>query len=116
MSVAMILLPLFVHVALLLGLLLAAMVADRPQPAMESSGHPQGRALCSLLFATLTVLTLVTHKADIIFLVLAWLFVLADAVRGLAPAGRGHRGPELVALVVLALAWAAFALSILLNI
>jgi len=115
MSVAMILLPLFVHVALLLVLLFAALSRRGEEPAIEGP-----RLLPSLLFATLTILALVTRKADVVVLVLAWVFVLAHLVvsfPGAAGAAlREGRLAGLLAALALALGWAWFALHILLNI
>jgi len=115
MSVAMILLPLFVHVALLLGLLVSSLARRGAEPETGA-----GQLLASLLFATLTILTLVTRKADLVFLVLAWVFVAANLAASLPGAAgaalRDGRLAGLLAALALALAWAWFALHILLNI
>lgn len=120
MSVAMILLPLFVHVLIVLVGLFAPLVGRVHRVEPERGTAPQDRALSSLLFATLTMLALATHKADIVFLLLAIVFVLADAVAALpgfaAGPARDARLPRLVALIALAVAWGMFALAILLNI
>ncbi|MFG1300919.1 hypothetical protein V5F49_14095 [Xanthobacter sp. V3C-3] len=111
MSVQMILLPLFVHVALMLAL----MVRDsRAEPA-----RPGTEAVPALLFYTLTALAFFTRKADVAFVVLAWIFVVLSlilALPGLRGARIGERTAGLVRLAVLALMWGLFALAILLNI
>lgn len=96
MPVAVVLLPLFVQVALTFGLLFAMAFARRGD---FNSGrvHPRDIALGQLawtpgtqqisnafrnqfevpvLFYILTVLAIMTRHADVLFVVLAWLFVL----------------------------------------
>lgn len=115
MSVAAVLLPLFVLVAILFVLLLPI----RKEPA--SPGAIDGRSLTlALLFSILTVLALFTHKGDIIFLVLAWIFVATRAF-ALFPALAGSavkagRTMDLVSTLVLAVMWVLFAAAILLNV
>jgi hypothetical protein len=96
MTVRAVLLPLFVEVILTLGLLLWLAVrrrndltsgAVRPaQIALRERHWTQrtqqvGNAFSNqfelpVLFYVLTVLEIITHHADIIFVVLAWIFVL----------------------------------------
>lgn len=111
MSVQMILLPLFVHVALMLALMLRD---SRTEPA-----RPGTETVPALLFYTLTTLAFFTRKADVTFVVLAWIFValsLLLALPGLRGARIGERAAGLARLAVLALMWGLFALAILLNI
>lgn len=113
MTVQMILLPLFVHVALMLAILLRGVARAEPVEGREE-------ALAALLFYTLTVLALFTRKADVLFIVLAWAFVVLRAVavfpQVLSARMPGRSGIVLASLAVLALMWVVFALAILLNI
>lgn len=115
MTVAAVLLPLFVLVAILLVLLLPI----RKEPAAPAA--LDGPSLClALLFFTLTALALFTHKADIAFVVLAWVFVAARLFavfpRIAGSAIKGGRAADLLSTAVLALMWVLFALAILLNV
>lgn len=117
MTVQMILLPLFVHVALMLAMLLRAVRSTE----VTADGLRAG--LAALLFYTLTALALFTRKADVAFVVLAWIFVLlrlAAAFPHLLSArtrgGIGGVSLDLASLAVLALMWVLFAAAILLNI
>ena len=95
MSVQMILLPLFIQVLLTLGL--GALLAVRRRRAFLSGTRYQDIALrepnwlkdalqagysyqnqfeLPLLFYVLTILALLTKQADLVFVVMAWLFVL----------------------------------------
>ncbi|MDI4663099.1 hypothetical protein K9U40_01915 [Xanthobacter autotrophicus] len=115
MSVQMILLPLFVHVAVLL----------RAVKSTEVTADGLRAGLAALLFYALTTLALFTRKADLIFVVLAWIFVLlrmgAAFPHLLSAEARGRislgsSGFDLASLAVLAIMWVLFALAILLNI
>lgn len=115
MSVAAVLLPLFVLVAVLLVALLPR------ERAPEAHGALDNGSLClALLFATLTALALFTRKADLAFVILGWIFVAArvasafPALAGTALPGR--RVIEMGSVLVLALMWVLFALAILLNV
>lgn len=114
MSVQMILLPLFVHVALVLVVLL------RGVRTAEVTADGVRAGLAALLFYTLTTLAMFTHKADVVFVVLAWIFValrLATAFpQLLSPGRRAQVSLDLASLAVLAVMWALFAFAILLNI
>lgn len=113
----MILLPLFVHVALVLAVLLRAVRSTE----VTADGLRAG--LAALLFYTLTALALFTRKADVAFVVLAWIFVLLRIAAGFpqllsARARGGVAGVslDLASLAVLTLMWVLFAVAILLNI
>lgn len=118
MSVQMILLPLFVHVALVLAVLL------RAARSSEVTADGLRAGLAALLFYTLTTLAFFTRKADIVFVVLAWIFVLlrlAAAFPQLLSAQArsrvsSHVSLDLASLAVLAVMWVLFALAILINI
>jgi len=97
MSIQAILLPLFVEVALTLGLLLWLAVLRRKdivggavhhsQIALREPNWPVRTlqvAYCfsnqfelPVLFYVLTILEIITRHADLVFVVLAWIFVLA---------------------------------------
>ena len=96
MSIQAVLLPLFVEVALTLGLLLWLAVLRRDdfqsgavQPSRIALREPnwpartQQVAYCfsnqfelPVLFYVLTILEIITRHADLVFVVLAWIFVL----------------------------------------
>jgi hypothetical protein len=97
MSIRFILLPLFVEVALTLGLLLWLAVLRRndvrsgavkpSQVALREPNWPRRTQQVAnsfsnqfelpLLFYVLTILEIITRHADIVFIVLAWIFVVA---------------------------------------
>ncbi|MDI4654975.1 hypothetical protein [Xanthobacter autotrophicus] len=118
MTVQMILLPLFVHVALVLAVLLRAIKSTE----VTADGLRAG--LAAVLFYTLTTLALYTRKADVAFVVLAWVFVLLRIISAfphlLSAAARGRMNFgvsfDLASLAVLALMWGLFAFAILLSI
>jgi len=97
MSLRFVLLPLFVEVALTLGLMLWLFLLRR-NDLMSRAVHPSKIALrepnwptrtlqvgncvanqfeLPVLFYVLTILEIVTRHADIVFVVLAWVFVLS---------------------------------------
>ncbi len=96
MSIRAILLPLFVEVALTLGLLLWLAVLRRndlaggevkpsqialrerhwPKRTLQVGNSFSNQFEVPLLFYLLTVLAIVTRHADLLFVVLAWIFVL----------------------------------------
>jgi len=97
MSIQAVLLPLFVEVALTLGLLLWLAVLRRndfksgavrlSQIALREPNWPvktqqvayafSNQFELPVLFYVLTILEIVTRHADLVFVVLAWIFVLA---------------------------------------
>src|SRR5258707_6857215 len=97
MQIQFVLLPLFVHVLLTLGLL-SWMGIARARDFRSGAVHPRDIALgeqkwpprttqvancfgnqfeLPVLFYVLTILSIMTKHADVIFLVLAWIFVLS---------------------------------------
>ncbi|MFG1215024.1 hypothetical protein V5F72_22290 [Xanthobacter flavus] len=119
MTVQMILLPLFVHVALALAVLLRAVRSTE----VTADGLRAG--LAAVLFYTLTALALFTRKADVAFVVLAWIFVLLRLASAFpqmlssklrAERGIGGVSLDLASLAVLTLMWVLFAFAILLAI
>lgn len=97
MSIKMILLPVFVQAALTFAMLIwmarsrvnavkakQARVADIalgqlnwPPKVQQISNNYHSQLQLPLLFYVLTVLAIITRQADMLFVVLAWLFVLA---------------------------------------
>lgn len=73
-----------------------------------------------VLFYVLTILALITRKADLLFVVLAWVFVASRCVHAFVHVTSNDiklRFPAFaVGALVLALMWVLFALAILFNI
>ncbi|WP_026873912.1 MAPEG family protein [Inquilinus limosus] len=128
MSTQAILLPLFVHVALIFLLAIrtlrsrhrALQGAASAQPA-RGTGIPdrlQSQLQLSLLFFVLVILAMMTRKADLLFVVMSWVLVVVLVVHAAAEAGSG--GPRLragafaAAILLLLAMWVIFALRILL--
>lgn len=137
MSVQAILLPVFVLVALTFVLLLTLAGARRralghgevrerdvslnpdhwPEDARRLN-NAYGNALAMpLLFYTLVILALITRKADLLFVVLEWVYVAARIVQA-AIHVRGGRmllrgGAFAVSVCVLIVMWVIFAVRIL---
>jgi hypothetical protein len=72
-----------------------------------------------MLFYVLTILSIITHHADIVFLVLAWIFVLsriAHAVVHTTSNNIMYRGPLFgIGMVVLLIMWLIFIVRILIG-
>lgn len=113
MTVQMILLPLFVHVVLVLVVLLKGLKGSEVTAAGVRGGF------AALLFYTLTALALFTHKANVLFVLLAWVFValrVAAAFPELLSARmQGRVSLDGISIAVLAVMWAIFILAVLLN-
>jgi|EndMetStandDraft_4_1072995.scaffolds.fasta_scaffold310482_1 hypothetical protein len=116
MSVSTILLPVFVHVAFVFVLIFRD-IRTAP-PANGRAGLWRDELAIAVLFYTLTVCAWQTRLADILFLVLAFIFVALRIIGGLryGPAnGPAHRNGLLVAsLILLAAMWAIYAVRLLL--
>jgi hypothetical protein len=137
MSLPAILLPLFVEVALTFALLFWA-GALRNRDLSSGAAKPEDIALrqpnwskrtlqvsysyanqCELpvLFYVLTILALVTRKADLVFVLLAWLFVifrLLHAYLHVTSNDPWQRGLMFgIGAVVLAIMWAIFVVEVL---
>jgi hypothetical protein len=137
MSIEAVLLPLFVQILLTFSLLvilavrrqgmfrrreldpqdLAVRGAREPMPAAQAAGSFQNQFELPVLFYVLVILALFTRKADFLFVVTSWLFVLARIVQ----AGI-HIGPNVVpmrgiafavSMLVLLVMWIIFAIRIL---
>jgi hypothetical protein len=139
MSVQFVLLPLFVQILLSLGLYwwlayyrvtLVRSGAVRPRDiALREPNWPphptqvSNAALNQLelpvLFYVLTILEIVTRHADLIFVVLAWIFVLSRLAHAYVHTTSnriGKRGPLFgIGLLVLTIMWLIFIVRILLG-
>lgn len=137
MSIPAILLPVFVQVALTFALLLwtgsrrlravrggEVRVADVsmgernwPAPAQQAANTFANQFEIPVLFLVLVPLAIVTRKADLLFVVLSWLFVLTRYVHAgiyLTTNRVPLRfGAFLAGVVVLAFMWIVFAVRIL---
>ena len=140
MTIQAVLLPLFVQVALTfaIGFWMAAgrvkairsrAVRHRDIALREANWPPRLMQLQNaflnqlevpVLFYVLTILVLFTKTADLLFVVLAWIFValrLAHAYVHVTSNDVPHRGPVfIVSVIVLFVMWVIFALRILLSI
>ena len=137
MTVQMVLLPLFVEVILTL-VLWGWMAAARRQAFVTRAVHPRDIALGELnwppkvaqisncfrnqfelpvLFYVLTILSIITRHADLIFVVLAWVFVLSRLVHAYIHATTNsvmQRGTAYgVGGIVLIVMWIIFIVRIL---
>jgi len=137
MSVQIVLMPLFVQVALTFALLfwmaqarvkavkrkqvkmadIALGQLNWPPRVQQISNSYHSQFQLPVLFYVLTGLAIVTHKADLLFIVLAWLFVLSRLLHAYIHTGTNyipHRFRAFAAGVFILLAmWAIFALRIL---
>lgn len=137
MSIPTILAPLFVQVALTFVLLFWTGRA-RLAAVRRGDVHPRDVALrqpnwgkretqianayhnqleLPVLFYLLTILAIVTRKADLLFVLLAWLFVLSRLAHAFIHVTGNHLGRRFAAFVVgvtvLAVMWLVFLLRIL---
>jgi hypothetical protein len=139
MTLQMILAPLFVLVLMtfVLGFLLAGLRAPaltrgevRPeQVALREPNWPpralqvgysfQNQFELPMLFYVLTILAIMTRHADVLFVVMAWIFVLTRLVHGYVHCTSNNlrlRGGFFgIGAVVLALMWLIFIVRILLG-
>ena len=116
MSVSTILLPVFVHVAFVFVLIFRDFGAA--SSANERAGLWRDELALAVLFYVLTICAWQTRLADILFLLLAAIFVALRIVVGLGygPAnGPSHRnGLALASVALLAAMWAIYAVRLLL--
>ncbi|NVN88637.1 MAG: MAPEG family protein [Rhodopseudomonas sp.] len=125
MSVQMILLPVFVLVTLTLVLLLRSHFAQRKQGGSGGSGGAVDDVLfdpqqLAVLFYVLIAIALPLRHADLVIVLLSWVFVVTRFVHAgmfVTANGSGNRSMAYLAgaLVLLAM-WVYFALRILLLI
>ena len=139
MSLPMILLPLFVQVVLSLGLY-CLMAYHRVGSIRSGTVHPRDIALrepnwpprvlqvanaahnqleLPVLFYVLTILAIITKHADVLFVVLSWIFVLARLWHAWVHVTHNRvsiRGPVFgIGLLVLMIMWIIFIVRILLG-
>jgi hypothetical protein len=113
MSIRMILLPVFVHVALVFVLLLWGRVRTRNGARADERGSWRDEAALGALFYVLTICAWQTKFADLLFLLLAWIFVALRILGAVRSEAQG--GPLFVGgAIVLAIAWAIYAVRLLL--
>ena len=114
MSVSTILLPVLVHVAFVFVLIFRDFGAAPP-----GNGRVRDELAIAVLFYMLTVCGWQTRLADILFLVLAAIFVALRIIGGLgyAPASGPSRrnGLLLASVTLLAAMWAIYAVRLLLG-
>jgi len=139
MSIQMILLPLFVQVALTLGLGfwigatrvpavrrgevkpgdIALREPNWPKHMLQIGNSYQNQFEAPVLYYLLTVLAIATKLADLLFVVLAWIFVLsrlAHAYVHVTDNHLGRRGALFgIGAVVLAIMWLIFIARVLLG-
>jgi hypothetical protein len=139
MTIRDVLLPLFVEVILTFVLLFrmgylrvnavnSGAVAVRdialrepnwPQRATQAANAYQNQFELPVLFYVLTILAWITHHAGTIFVVLAWLFVIARVIQALIHVTDNHvRRRALVfglGAIVLAIMWGIYMLDIVVG-
>ena len=139
MSIQFVLLPLFVEVALTFALLfwmarsrVAAVKSKQvkmadialgqlnwPPRVQQISNSYHSQFQLPVLFYVLTLLAIATHKADLLFVVMAWLFVLSRLVHAYIHTSTNyvpHRFNAFATGVFILLAmWIVFAVRILLG-
>jgi hypothetical protein len=137
MTVQMILLPVFVQVALTFALLIwmaSARTASVkrgetklrdialgqsawPAKPMQISNCYDSQFQIPLLFYVLVILAWMTKQADLIFVVMAWIFVLSRLAHAYIHTGSNHVPTRFrvfaVGMIVLLLMWIVFAVRIL---
>jgi hypothetical protein len=140
MSIQAQLLPLFVHVALTFVLLYwmgyvrtqafsSGAVKARDIALREPNWPPRATQIANayhnqlelpVLFYVLTILSIITRHADLLFVVLAWIFVVLRVVQAYIHVTDNYvrrRGLAFIlGAVVLSIMWAIFILRILLGI
>jgi hypothetical protein len=137
MSIESVLLPVFVQVLLTFGLLillavrrqrmfrrremhpqdLAVRGAREPLPVAQVAGSYQNQFEIPVLFYMLVILALFTRKADLVFVIMSWIFVLAriaQAVIHVTSNVVARRGLAFgVSMLVLLIMWIIFIIRIL---
>jgi hypothetical protein len=139
MTLPMILAPLFVQVALSFVLCFLIPIVSvpllrggkvRPQdvdlrqpnwprPIQQVNNAYTNQFELPVLFYVLTVLAIITKHADLLFVVMAWIFVLARLAHNyvhVTSNNLNHRGPVFgVGALVLAIMWLIFIVKIMLG-
>lgn len=114
MSVQMVLLPVFVLVAITLGMFFVTGLRSGAVGSNDARELPNTAPQLDLLFYALIALGLPLRKIDLALVCLSWVFVVARFVgAGFFAANRGSQAWIASALVLLAM-WFYFALRMLL--
>lgn len=137
MTIRFVLLPLFVEVLLTFGLyfwmawLRTSLIRSRavhprdialrepnwPPHVLQVANAAHNQLELPLLFYVLTILSIMTHHADVIFIVLAWIFVLSRLAHAWVHTTSNQisvRGPVFgLGLLVLLIMWLIFMIRIL---
>ena len=137
MTIRFVLLPLFVEVLLTFGLyfwmawLRTSLIRSRavhprdialrepnwPPHVLQVANAAHNQLELPLLFYVLTILSIMTHGADVIFIVLAWIFVLSRLAHAWVHTTSNRisvRGPVFgLGLLVLLIMWLIFIIRIL---
>jgi hypothetical protein len=139
MSIQAILLPLFVQVALTLFLLfwtgrarvaavrrgdvhvrdIALRESNWPRQETQIANAYHNQLELPVLFYVLTILAIITRQADLLFVVLAWLFVVLRLVHAYIHLTSNHMGRRFAvfaaSVLVLLVMWVIFAVRILVG-
>jgi hypothetical protein len=139
MTIQMVLLPVFVQVALAFGLLLWMAYTRRsslsrgelkvrdialgqsawPPKAMQASNCFDNQFQLPLLFYVLVILAWITRQADLIFVVMAWIFVVSRLAHAYIHTTSNHVPTRFnafaVGVLVLLVMWIIFAVRILVS-
>jgi hypothetical protein len=116
MTIQMVLLPVFVLVAITLGMFFYTGRGGRTTARADAGGLPNTAPQLDLLFYTLIAIGLPLRKIDLALVCLSWVFVIARFVgAGFIASSRGGQAWLASALVLLAM-WFYFALRMLLLI
>ncbi len=137
MTIRFVLLPLFVQVLLTFGLFfwmayyrvtlirsravhprdIALREPNWPPHVLKVANAAHNQLELPLLFYVLTILSIITHHADVVFVVLAWVFVLARLAHAYVHTTSNdvrRRGPLFgIGLLVLLIMWLIFMIRIL---
>jgi hypothetical protein len=91
--------------------------AREPQPVAQVAGSFQNQFEIPVLFYVLVILALFTHKADLVFVIMSWLFVaarIAQAAIHVTSNVVPRRGLAFgVSMLVLFIMWTIFVIRIL---
>jgi hypothetical protein len=90
-----------------------------PRPIQQINNAYTNQFELPVLFYVLTVLAIITKHADLLFVVMAWIFVLARLAHTFIHTtsnNMSHRGPVFgIAALVLAIMWLIFIVKIMLG-
>ena len=116
MSVQMVLLPVFVLVALTLGMMFWTGRRGGLTGRNEAVDAPYAASPLDVLFYALIALGLPLRKIDLVLVALSWVFVVIRALEAgvFASAIKGHTHAYIASALVLLAMWFYFALRMLL--